>query len=162
MWKPQNKAESKVYDLKEARLKIERFCAYQERSHKQVKEKLESFGLIADVVDELIFELIQSKFLNESRFAEIFVRSKFNVKGWGKIKITQHLKSHQVSEFNIKKGLQQINEGEYLEKFNEIASKKWSTLKGESTTQKKHKLIRFMLSRGFESQLCFDFINAIK
>ena len=62
MW--EQKKDTKVYDLKEARLKIEHFCAYQERSHKQVQEKLRTFGLRADVADELVIELIQGNFLN--------------------------------------------------------------------------------------------------
>jgi regulatory protein len=157
MFRPQ--PNNKVYDLKEARLKIEHYCAYQERSHKQVQEKLISFGLIPDVVDELLFELIQGNFLNETRFATAFTRGKFNVKGWGRIKIKQHLKQHKVSEFNIKKALEEINEGDYMNRFEDIASKKWAALKGENAVQKKQKLLRFMYSRGFESHLVYDFLR---
>ena len=93
----EQKKDTKVYNLKEARQKIEHYCAYQERSHKQVQEKLLSFGLIPDVADELVIELIQGNFLNEARFASAFTRGRFNIKGWGKIKIKQHLKMHQTN-----------------------------------------------------------------
>jgi regulatory protein len=154
-----NKDEQKVYDLKEARRKIEHFCAYQERSHKQVKEKLLSFGLLENVADELISELIQENFLNETRFAETFTRGKFLIKGWGRIKIKQHLKQHYVSEYNINKALKQIKADEYQEMFETIASKKWAVLKGENAKLKKQKLQRFMYSRGFESDMIYDFLR---
>ena len=157
MWN--EKKDPKVYDLKEARLKIEHFCAYQERSHKQVQEKLRTFGLRPDVADEIIIELIQNNFLNEARFASAFTRGKFNIKGWGRIKIKQHLKMHRVSEYNLKRALAEIPENEYLDKFEAIATKKWSALKGENALNKKQKFLRFMYSRGFESNLSYDFLR---
>jgi regulatory protein len=155
----EQKKDTKVYDLKEAKLKIEHFCAYQERSHKQVQEKLKSFGLRPDVADELVIELIQENFLNETRFANAFARGRFNIKGWGKIKIKQHLKMHQVSEYNIKSALKEISDSDYFTKFEKLATKKWATLKRENALQKKQKLIRFMYGRGFESQLAYEFLR---
>lgn len=155
----EQKKDTKVYDLKEARLKIEHFCAYQERSHKQVQEKLRTFGLRVDVADELVIELIQGNFLNEARFASTFTRGKFKIKGWGRLKIKQHLKMHKVSEYNIKSALSEITESEYLTAFDKIATKKWKTLKGENALHKKQKLLRFMYSRGFESQLVYEFLR---
>ena len=157
MW--EQKKDTKVYDLKEAKLKIEHFCAYQERSHKQVQEKLRLFGLRPDVADELVIELIQGNFLNETRFASAFTRGRFNIKGWGKIKIKQHLKMHEVSEYNIKSALKEISDSDYFDKFEKLATKKWAALKGENAIQKKQKLIRFMYSRGFESQMAYEFIR---
>lgn len=155
----EQKKDTKVYNLKEARLKIEHYCAYQERSHKQVQEKLRSFGLIPDVADELVIELILGNFLNEARFASAFTRGRFNIKGWGKIKIKQHLKMHQVSEYNIKRAVAEISDNEYFNTFEKIATKKWAALKGENTVQKKQKLLRFMYSRGFESQMAYEFLQ---
>ncbi len=158
----EQKKDTKIYDLKEARLKIEHFCAYQERSHKQVQEKLKTFGLRPDVADALVIELIQANFLNEARFSSAFSRGKFNIKGWGKIKIKQHLKMHQVSEYNIKNALSEISESDYLNSFETIVSKKWKALKGENALHKKQKLVRFMYSRGFESQLTYAVVQGKK
>jgi regulatory protein len=157
VWK--EKKDTKVYDLKEARLKIEHYCAYQERSHKQVQEKLKLFGLKQEVADELVIDLIQGNFLNEARFASAFARGRFNIKGWGRIKIKQYLKMHQVSEYNIKSALKEIPDKDYFDKFDGIASKKWKTLKGENTINKKQKFLRFVHSRGFESQMAYDFLR---
>ena len=155
----EQKKDTKVYDLKEARLKAEHFCAYQERSHKQVQEKLRTFGLRPDVADEIIIELIQNNFLNEARFASAFTRGKFNIKGWGRIKIKQHLKMHHVSDYNLKRALAEISESDYLEKFDAVAAKKWKALKEENALNKKQKFLRFMYSRGFESTLGYDFLR---
>ena len=151
--------QKKIYSLKEARQKIEMYCAYQERSHKQVKEKLRSYGLRYDVADELMIELIQNNFLNETRFAQALARGKFNIKGWGKHKIRQHLKQHYVSEYNIKKGLLEIDDEDYITLFYAIAEKRWNNLKGESPQRKRQKFMTFMYNRGFEKELIYEFLK---
>ena len=89
------------YTPKEAKVKIAKFCAYQERCHQEVRDKLFSFGLLPNDVEEIIFELIQEDFINEERFTKAFVRGKFNYKKWGRIKITQELKRRKISDYCI-------------------------------------------------------------
>jgi regulatory protein len=75
----------------EAKGKIQRYCAYQERSHQEVRNKLYSFGLYSDEVDNLLTDLITDGFLNEERFAKAFAGGKFRMKKWGRIKIVNAL-----------------------------------------------------------------------
>ena len=154
--------QKKIYDLKEARQKIEGYCAYQERSHKQVKEKLVSYGLRYDVADELLIELIDHNFLNETRFAQALARGKFNIKGWGKHKIRQHLRQHFVSDYNIKKGLAEIDEKDYVAKFYVVAEKRWNSLKGESPQRKRQKFMTYLYNRGFEKELIYEFLKEVQ
>ena len=114
---------------KEALEKMAKFCAYQERCQSEVKHKLFGVGLSNEEIDNIICDLIEHRFLDEERFAKAFVRGKFNQKGWGRIKIQQHLNQKQISSFCQKKGMLEINENDYLTKLEEIILKKSNSLK---------------------------------
>ena len=93
--------------------KLQHYCAYQERSHSEVKYKCLELGLRGDEVDEAIAALVSENFLNEERFAIAFVGGKFRSKQWGRRKILAELKQRQVSAYCIKKGMAEIDEDDY-------------------------------------------------
>jgi regulatory protein len=134
--------------------KIGQFCAYQERSHKEVKEKLYSYGLYKDQVEELMSKLIQENFLNEERYAIAYAGGKFRAKDWGKNKIKYGLKQHQVSDYCIKKALKTIDDEEYVKTLQKLYSAKEKTLKSEKNLFiKKKKIQQYLMQKGFESSL---------
>ena len=120
--------------------KMKAYCAYQERCHKEVKEKLFKLELYGDDADEIIITLIQDNFLNEERFAKAQVRGKFRIKKWGKERIIRELKFKLISEYNIISALNEIDENEYYTTFNELAIKRLSELKelNKYKKQKRH------------------------
>lgn len=148
--------ESKIYDLNEAREKISSYCAYRDRSQKEVREKLEAYGLIAEAVDQILTELIQDKFLDEERFARSFVRGKFNIKKWGRIKIEQALYPHHLSDYVKRKAFSEIDEEKYLHTLKEVVRKKAKYIKAPSLFQKRGKLAHYAISRGFEPDLVWE------
>ena len=93
--------------------KAKHYCAYQERCHSEVKDKLYSFGLNKKEVEQILSQLIEENYLNEERFAIQFAGGRFRIKQWGRVKIKYELKQKQVSEYSIKKALEQIKETEY-------------------------------------------------
>lgn len=134
--------------------KIGQFCAYQERNHKEVKEKLYSYGLYKDQVEELISKLIQENFLNEERYAIAYAGGKFRTKDWGKNKIKYGLKQHQVSDYCIKKALKTIDDEEYVKTLQKLYTAKEKTLKSEKNLFiKKKKIQQYLMQKGFESSL---------
>ena len=140
--------------------KIGQFCAYQERNHKEVKEKLYSYGLYKDQVEELISKLIQENFLNEERYAIAYAGGKFRAKDWGKNKIKYGLKQHQVSDYCIKKALKTIDEDEYIQKLQKLYSAKEKTLKSEKNIFiKKRKIQQYLLQKGYESALINELLT---
>ena len=141
--------QKKIYDLQEAREKIRRYCAYQERSQKQVVDKLKSYGLLPLAADELLLELIQVNYLNEQRFATAFARGRFSIKGWGKTKIANALYLHRVSKPCILAALAEIDDSNYSEKIAVLARKKWESLKAEHPNTRKQKTIRYLMGRGY-------------
>ncbi len=131
--------------------KIRQFCAYQERNHHEVKEKLYSFGLYKDQVEALISKLIEENFLNEERYAIAYAGGKFRMKDWGKNKIKYRLKQQQVSDYCIKKALKLIDEEEYEQKLKKLFNIKEKTLKSEKNIfVKRKKIQQYLMQKGYE------------
>ena len=95
----------KVLTPEQAYAKIRQFCAFQERSHQEVKMKLSGYGISWTDANLLLSKLIEENFLNEERFAAAFVGGKFRIKQWGRKKIEMELKKRQVSSYSISKAL---------------------------------------------------------
>src|SRR5690554_3675120 len=113
---------SKTYTVDEALKRMENYCAYQERCHKEVEEKLVEMRLIPEAKEKIILHLIENNFLNETRFALAFARGKFRIKKWGKQRISRELKFRNISIYNIKIALEQISFDEYEATLNELAA----------------------------------------
>lgn len=140
--------------------KIKHYCAYQERSHAEVKEKLYSYGLFKKDVEEVIALLIEENFLNEERFASQFAGGHFRTKKWGRVKITYALKQKKVSPYCIKIALKQIDEETYLKTLNQLFNDKLKSLRGEKNIFiKKRKLQDFLLQKGYERGLISNLVN---
>lgn len=150
----------KIYDKKSAKVKIEQYCAYQERSQQEVRDKLYDMGLHQKEVEELISELVVDNFLNEERFAITYARGKFRIKHWGKIKIKQSLKLKRVSDYCIKKALKEIDGDEYLEVLKKVMIKKSEKIKDKDPYIRKNKIAQYLASRGFEQDLIWDILSS--
>jgi regulatory protein len=151
----------KKYTPQQAKLKMESYCAYQERSHFEVKEKLYSYGLYSTDVNEILSHLISNNFLNETRFAEAYVSGKFKIKGWGRNKIKQGLKLKRVSDANIKIGMKQLDADDYFTMLKKIAVKKNKLEKEKNKLKRKYKLISFLAGKGYESDLIGEALKEV-
>ena len=151
----------KTYSVHEALEKLRHYCAYQERCHKEVKDKLYSMQMIPDAVEQITGTLVAENYLNESRFAQQFAHGKFSIKHWGKLRITRELKARTISDYDIRKALLTIDEQAYLEKISSISSKKWQQLAGNSLQVRKQKLYQYLAYRGWETHLIYAEIDAL-
>lgn len=141
---------------------MERYCAYQERCHKEVHQKLFEMRMIPEAVDHIINHLLQHNFLNETRFAQAFARGKFRTKKWGKQRIVQELKLREISKFNILIALKEIPDIEYYKTFDALAEKRMQQLSSETNLQKKRKkLADYLFYRGWESELVYGKVNEL-
>jgi regulatory protein len=130
--------------------RIRHYCAYQERAQQEVRDKLYELGMTKDEVEEIMSDLIADNFLNEERFAVQFAGGHFRIKGWGKVKIQHALQQKRVSSYNIKIGLKAIDGDAYLKTLEQLATKKWNSLKGERGLSRMAKTYAFLHQRGFE------------
>ncbi len=154
MQKPLNIGKEKALQ------KIMQFCAYQERSHGEVKEKLYSFGLYQQEVEELMAKMIEEDFLNEERFARAFAGGRFRMKGWGRVKIKYELKKKGVSDYCIRKALQQLDEEDYEGKLKSHYEAKLKQLKAEKNIfVRKAKIRSYLLQKGFENELVMELLK---
>ncbi|GET45257.1 regulatory protein RecX [Capnocytophaga felis] len=151
----------KTYTVEEAKRKLEAFCAYQERYHKEVIDKLQKMRMIPIAIDEIVVHLIQNNFLNEERFAKSFARGKFRYKKWGRIRIQRELKHRGLSAYIIQSALKEIDDEEYISVFDALAEKKQTEIKEKNTYKTKRKLADYLLYRGWESDLVYDKINEL-
>jgi len=145
---------------KQILIKVASFCAYQERTLKEVRQKLREWEVADDDAEPVIAELIAQNYLNEERFARAFAGGKFRVKKWGRLKIRQEMKLKGLSNELIHKGLSEIDGDSYEEVLRDLLEKKARSLRGESVAVKQ-KIVRFALSRGFESDIVWDLLKTI-
>ena len=153
--------QKKTYTVDEAKKKLEHYCAYQERCHKEVRQKLKGMYMIPEAIDVIIVHLLEHNFLNEERFAKTFVSGKFKIKRWGRRRLTLELKKKDISKVNINQALREIDEGEYIENFNALAEKRLPFIKEGDKFKKKKKLADYLLFRGWESHLVYEKVNEL-
>jgi len=143
----------------EALGRMRKYCAYQERSHKEVRTRLLEHGLRGNDLENVIVKLIEEGYLNEERFAIAFAGGKFRVKNWGKKKIEQQLKARGVSTYSINKALNEIGIQDYKKSLSILLKKKAATLKDKNLFSKKQRLSSFLISKGYESEVVFQSVN---
>lgn len=153
--------QKKTYTVEEAKKKLEYYCAYQERCHKEVRTKLEEMSMIPQAIDLIIVHLIEHNFLNEERFARTFVQGKFNIKKWGKRRLALELKRKDIAKANINQAINEINDEIYDKTFVELAEKQHARIKETNKYKKRKKLINYLLYRGWESQIVYDKVNEL-
>ncbi|MBS1643641.1 MAG: RecX family transcriptional regulator [Bacteroidetes bacterium] len=141
---------------------ISRYCAYQERCHQEVRNKLLELGVRFEALENQIALLIEQDLLNEERFARAFARGKFRIKKWGRVKITQELRLRQISPFLITRALSEINTNDYYGVLEQLASRKLESLEREYNDFKKYqKAFRFLLQKGYEAQLVNEVLKEL-
>lgn len=145
--------QRKILTTEQALQKLRQYCAYQERSHYEVQQKLYELGVRRADHDAILATLIEEDYLNEERFAMQYVGGKFRMKDWGRKKIYYALREKKVSEYSIKKALSQIDEEAYAAVLQELAEKKYESLAKETPLLRKRKTMDYLLQKGYESEL---------
>lgn len=141
---------------------LERFCAYQERCHQEVIQKMRGMAIDSDTRDTILCHLIESNFLNEERFACSFARGKHRIKNWGKIRIINELKARNITETNIKTALQEIAPAEYVTTFENLAGRVWENTIEKNVLKKRKKFCDYLLRKGFESQIVYEKVKELE
>ncbi|MDR0660349.1 MAG: RecX family transcriptional regulator [Prevotellaceae bacterium] len=150
----------KIYTSQEALAKLKNLCSRSEKCIYDIKLKLQKWGIEPSESEKIIASLLNSKFVDEERYVNAYVREKLNLAKWGKQKIVRMLKAKQVQANLIDVALNDINNGKYKEKLVELLKKKNSSIKDESEYNRKAKLLRFALSRGYEYDLVHEVLSS--
>ena len=150
------------FTIKQATQKLEHYCAYQDRCHEEVVQKLRTMKMDADEIDTIIVQLITDNFLNEERFACSYARGKHRIKHWGKIRIVNELKFRKISVTLIKIALKEINDIEYFEMFDELTEKHWQTIVEKNVLKKRKKFCDYFLRKGWENNLIYQKVQELE
>ncbi len=150
-----------TYTVNEALKKLEYYCSYQDRCHKEIEDKLVKMNMIPEAKEIIILHLLEHNFLNEERFSKSFARGKFRIKKWGKHRIVRELKYKGVSKHNIDSALKELSEEDYLTTFNELAKRKYESLSDSNKQKMKKKFVDYLLYRGWESYLVYEKVNEL-
>jgi len=150
---------AQYHSVAEIQSKMEHYCAYQERSHYQVEKKLREMGMIPAAIDVIMLHLIEENFLNEERFAKSYARGKFYHKHWGKVKIIQGLKQHGIHPNLIEQALAEIDSDDYVKTIEALIGKKAKQLLRENPYQKKQKISRYLMQKGYKYVEFVDLLN---
>ena len=150
---------TKYLSYDEALKKLQHYCAYQDRCHSEVRSKLLDLKIYGDELERIITDLIADDFLNEERFAQSYARGKHRMKKWGRMKIKSHLKMKKISAYCIKKGLQEIDEQEYMETLTYLLKKR---LQGNFEFAEVGKAAKFIINKGYESHLVWETVKSLR
>lgn len=159
MFDQEKQKETRLTKL-QAKKRAESFCAYQERSQQEIRDKLYKWGQYPADVENIIVDLITDNFLNEERFTLAYTSGKFKIKQWGKIKIAHGLKFKRIPPRLVNEALNTIDPDEYFHTLTQIIEKKARVLSEKEPYKRKMKLAQYAISRGFEKDLIFDILNS--
>lgn len=152
----------RFFSPERVRQKLEKWCAYQDRSTHEVRERLRKFNLTEVENSEILQHLKDLNFLDEERFVTSFVSGKFRIKKWGRIKIRQQLALKRIDKRMIEQELQKIDDELYFDCIISLLEKKNKLTTEKDIWKKKAKLIRYVASRGFELEFIQDCLKRIK
>lgn len=153
--------KKKSFTVNEIKRKLEQYCVYQDRCHKEVEQKMKEFTLIPEARELILLSLMKDNFLNEERFSKSYARGKFRIKSWGKQRIVRELKFRDISAYNIKTALKEIDEAAYLETIYKITVNRNAVISEPNIYKRKKKLIDFLMRKGFENNLIFETVNEV-
>lgn len=153
------KKEYKYISKRDALIRLQKYCAYQDRCHSEVRTKLLDIGCYGDDLEEVICDLIAENFLNEERFARSYAGGKFRQKKWGRIKIRHELKAKRISAYCLKKAMEEIPDEDYTETMRSLLTAKARTVKAKNQYEKNKKLAAYLYQKGYESFLIWEMLK---
>ena len=141
--------------------KMAKYCAYQERCVKDVRDKLKTYDISQEDRNKILDYLLDNRFANDERFAKSFVRGKINQSGWGLNKIRFHLAQKGIDKDIIDEALGQTDEEVYRQRLIDILNTKAKTVKAENGFEKKRKLAAYAMQKGFEAALVWEVLKGL-
>ena len=151
----------KSFTVNELQSKMEHYCVYQDRCHQEIERKMNEYQMIPEAKEKILLHLMRHDFLNEERFSKSFARGKFRIKNWGKQRIIRELKIKNISSYNIKTALKEIDEELYVKTIEKIAISKNNTIKESNLFKKNKKIYDYLYRKGYESSLILETISKL-
>ncbi len=137
-------------------------CSATEKCSFDIQEKVQSWGLSEAEAIKAVKYLEEQKFVDNSRYAKVFVKDKLKFNKWGRIKISYSLRQKDIPDEIISLALDEIDPGEFEEVLSGLLRTKLKSVGNIRTASNKAKLIRFAAQRGFTSEEIYRVIRKIE
>ena len=147
-------------EFKDALERAATYCSRRETSSGQLRLKLKEWEVPEEFWEPLVIKLVEQKFVDDRRFAELFVREKFRLNRWGRIKIAYMLRQQGIGEELIQQSLETIDEESYERVCRELIAARSPRIKEKNPYSRKGKLYRYVSGRGFEADLIYRILNS--
>lgn len=149
------------YSFENAKAKVERICAFQEKCIFDITQKLKTWQIPSNEIEQIIDHLLDKKFIDEDRYTQAFVNSKLTINYWGKIRLRFELKQRKIENAIIEKYLAEIDERKYREILQHVLHHKKNQLKNKEHTEFElnSKLVNYLQGKGFEMDLVMKAIG---
>ena len=151
--------KSEEINKEQALARAAKLCSGSEHCSSQIREKLLNWGVSLEESEDIISYLIKEKYIDDVRFCRAYCHDKFYYSHWGRVKIRQMLRHLHLTDAEIAEGLEVIPEEAYLQTIADVLRQKNRTLRDTDSYQRKGKLVRHLLSRGFEMELAIDAVD---
>jgi len=126
-------------------------CSRSEKCISEIQEKLKLFGLSVEESEPVIKKLVDEKYIDDERFARAFVKDKFRFNHWGKQKIEYMLRAKKINQEILELAFEEIEDEGYADELLKLLTDKAKSIKFKDQYDKRNKLMRFAMGRGFES-----------
>lgn len=141
--------------------KAQKLCSRHETCLSEVRKKLDQWNVNSAYHEKIISELIKEKFIDETRYAGLFIKEKFRLNQWGIIKIRHAMKLKKIPEYIVNDAIEKLSQDEYLRTLEKIMKLKLRSLKTRNKFEQKGKLYRYAASKGFENDKIMEVINTV-
>ncbi|MFZ5430674.1 MAG: regulatory protein RecX [Bacteroidota bacterium] len=144
---------------KEIFSKMARLCSRSEECTPDIRKKIRELGGTSLMEEIIIQRLQEEKYIDDDRFVRAYVRDKFRLNQWGRIKMRYYLKMKGLKDNIIEKGFEEIDEEQYVKLLKKTMKDKAKTIKKKEKFEKMAQVIRFAQGRGFEPELIHRYLN---
>lgn len=141
---------------KEALNKAASLCSQRECCPSEIREKLQRWGVEAETSERIVDRLVEERFIDEARYCRAYALDKMRYNRWGRVKINQMLRMMGLPEVHRRAALTELPDDEYIEIMRHLIQQKLPSIRARSEYERRAKLLRFIVGRGFESDLAID------
>ncbi|MCH5220734.1 MAG: RecX family transcriptional regulator [Muribaculaceae bacterium] len=154
-----NNSTRKKISVETALMRLEGLCARSEQCETEVRRKLATWQIEAADADAILHSLKSRRYVDDSRYAQAFVRDKYRFSQWGRRKIAMALRQKRIDGDLIDVAIDSINEDEYREILRRVLASKAKNMSRPLSYEDRVRLLRYAVSRGYEASLASEVVK---
>lgn len=130
-------------------IKLTDACSKAEYCLEDMRRRMRRWEVEESLQQEALDYLVKERYIDEHRYASMFIRNKIQYNGWGKRKVQQALYAKRIPREIYQPLLDEVPDEDYELKLLPLLRNKLKSVKANSDYERNGKLIRFAMQRGF-------------